>query len=62
MPDAAAIAIIAAVQLATFFYTMRRIDALTASVSDLCDRLDALCERMSRIEGVMLGRGDISAD
>ena len=62
MLDWAGIAIIVAVQLATTYCAARRIDALTASVSDLCDRLGAICERVSRIEGVMLGRGGISAD
>lgn len=62
MLDWAAIAIIAAVQLATTYCAARRIDALAADVGELRERLAEVRERVSRLEGVMLGRGDASAD
>ncbi len=48
----AGIGIIVGVQVATFLYTMRRMDAMQKEVSEVK-------ERLARLEGILIGRQDV---
>ena len=48
----AGIGIIVGVQVATFLYTMRRMDAMQKEVSEVK-------ERLARLEGILIGRQEV---
>ena len=52
MLDWAGIGIIVGVQVATFLYTMRRMDTMQKEVSEVK-------ERLARLEGILIGRQEV---
>lgn len=52
MLDWAGIGIIVGVQVATFLYTLRRLDSLQGAVGEVT-------ERVARLEGILIGRREM---
>ena len=55
MLDWAGIGIIVGVQVSTFLYTLRRMDAMQTEISESKSELR---ERLGRLEGILIGRQD----
>ena len=53
MLDWAGIGIIVGVQVATFLYTLRRFDSLQKEIGEVK-------ERVARLEGILIGRQEVS--
>ena len=53
MLDWAGIGIIVGVQVATFLYTLRRMDAMQKEISEVK-------ERLARLEGIIIGRQEVT--
>ena len=57
MLDWAGIGIIVGVQVATFLYTLRRMDAMQKEISEIKSEMK---ERLGRLEGILIGRQEVS--
>ena len=56
MTDWAGIGIIVVVQVATFLYTLRRMDAMQKEISEIKSEMK---ERLGRLEGILIGRQEV---
>ena len=56
MLDWAGIGIIVGVQVATFLYTLRRMDAMQKEISEIKSEMK---ERLGRLEGILIGRQEV---
>ena len=63
MLDWAGIGIIVGVQVATFLYTLRRMDAMQATMYQefgaMRQEISALTERVARLEGILIGKQEV---
>ena len=56
MLDWAGIGIIVGVQVATFLYTLRRMDSVQKEISEIKSEMK---ERLGRLEGILIGRQEV---
>lgn len=53
----AGVGIIVGVQVATFLYTLRRMDAMQQEINEVKVEMR---ERLARLEGILIGRNEVS--
>ena len=56
----AGVGIIVGVQVATFLYTLRRMDALQRDIGEVWRAVGEVKERVARLEGILIGRQEVS--